>query len=129
MRLNKISQMINLRIQKTQLIKSKEHLREKLKKDNDGNNNKLRNLGDRSRRDNLRFDGIEEWEEESWVDTEQNLKDTLGDILGIQNVKIERAHRVGDKKRSPCRTKVAKLSNFKTKEPKLFKFMIFRKPQ
>ena len=111
------------------MIKSKEHLGEKLKKDNDGNNNKLRNLGDRSRRDNLRFDGIEEWEEESWVDTEQNLKDTLGDILGIQNVKIERAHRVGDKKRSPCRTKVAKLSSFKTKEPKLFKFMIFRKPQ
>ena len=58
----------------------------------------VRILEDRSRRDNLRFDGIEEWEEESWLDTEQNLKDTLSDILGIQNVKIERAHRVGDKK-------------------------------
>ena len=89
---------------------------EKLKKDNDDNNNKLRILEDRSRRDNLRFDGIEEWEEESWADTEQNLKDTLSDILGIQNVKIERAHRVGDKKRSPCRTIVAKLSIFKMKE-------------
>ena len=89
---------------------------EKLKKDNDDNNNKLRILEDRSRRDNLRFDGIEEWEEESWADTEQNLKDTLSDILGIQNVKIERAHRVGDKKRSPCRTIVAKLSSFKMKE-------------
>ena len=89
---------------------------EKLKKDNDDTNNKLRILEDRSRRDNLRFDGIEEWEEESWADTEQNLKDTLSDILGIQNVKIERAHRVGDKKRSPCRTIVAKLSSFKMKE-------------
>ena len=89
---------------------------EKLKKDSDDNNNKLRILEDRSRRDNLRFDGIEEWEEESWADTEQNLKDTLSDILGIQNVKIERAHRVGDKKRSPCRTIVAKLSSFKMKE-------------
>ena len=89
---------------------------EKLKKDNDDNNNKLRILEDRSRRDNLRFDGIEEWEEESWADTEQNLKDTLSNILGIQNVKIERAHRVGDKKRSPCRTIVAKLSSFKMKE-------------
>ena len=87
----------------------------KLKKDND-DNNRLRILEDRSRRDNLRFDGIEEWEEESWADTEQNLKDTLSDILGIQNVKIERAHRVGDKKRSPCRTIVAKLSSFKMKE-------------
>ena len=42
-------------------------------------------------------DGIEEWKEESWADTEQNLKDTLREILGIQNIKIERAHRVGDK--------------------------------
>ena len=32
----------------------------------------------------------------------QNLKDTLSEILGIQNVKIEKAHRVGDKNRSPC---------------------------
>ena len=52
---------------------------EKLKKDNDDNNNKLRILEDRSRRDNLRFDGIEEWEEESWEDAEQNLKDALSD--------------------------------------------------
>ena len=69
---------------------------EKLKKDKDDNNNKLRILEERSRRDNLRFDGIEEWEEESWADTEQN-------ILGIQNVKINRVHHVGDKKRLPCR--------------------------
>ena len=40
----------------------------------------VRILEDRSRRDNLRFDGIEEWEEESWADTEQNLKDTLSEI-------------------------------------------------
>ena len=89
---------------------------EKLKKDIDDNNNKLRILEDRSRPDNLGFDDIEEWEEESWADTEQNLKETLSDILGIQNVKIERAHRVGDKKRSACRTIVAKLSSFKMKE-------------
>ena len=44
------------------------------------------------------------------------LKSTLNDILGIQNVKIERAHRVGDKKRSPCRTIVANLSSFKMKK-------------
>ena len=89
---------------------------EKLKMDNDDNNSKLRILENRSRRDNSCFDGIEEREEESWADTEQNLKDTLSDILGIQNVKIERAHRVGDKKRSPCKRIVAKLSSFKMKE-------------
>ena len=38
----------------------------------------------------------------SWVDTEQNLKGTLSEILGIHNIKIERAHRVGGKKRSSC---------------------------
>ena len=54
----------------------------KLKKNNNDINNKLI-LEDRSRQDNLRFDGTEEWEEESWADTEQNLKDTLSEILGI----------------------------------------------
>ena len=44
------------------------------------------------------------------------LKSTLNDILGIQNVKVERAHRVDNKKRSPCRTIVAKLSSFKMKK-------------
>ena len=56
---------------------------EKLEKDNDDNSNKLRILEDSWRRDNLRFDGIEECEEESWADSQQNLKDTLSDILGI----------------------------------------------
>ena len=54
--------------------------------------------------------------EESWADAEQNLKDTLSEILRIQNIKIERGHRAGDKKRSSCRTTVAKLSSFKIKE-------------
>lgn len=65
----------------------------------DDNNNKLRVLEDRSRRENLRLDGTEEWEEESRADREQNLKDTLSEILGIQNIKVESTHRVGDKKR------------------------------
>ena len=65
---------------------------EKLKKDNDDTNNKLRILEDRSIRNNVRFDSIEESEEESWVDTEQNLKDTFSEILGIQN-----RNRVGEK--------------------------------
>ena len=56
---------------------------EKLEKDNDDNSNKLRILEDSWRRGNLRFDGIEECEEESWADSQQNLKDALSDILGI----------------------------------------------
>ena len=50
---------------------------------------------------------------------EQNLKSTLGEILGIQTIKIERAHHVGDKKRSPCRTMIAKLSSFKIKKKRV----------
>ena len=71
---------------------------EKMKNDNDDTNKKLRILEDRSIRDNLLFDGIEERKEESCSDTEQNLEDTLSEVLGIQNRKIERAHRVGDEK-------------------------------
>ena len=88
---------------------------EKMKNDNDDTNKKLRILEDRSIRDNLLFDGIEERKEESCSDTEQNLEDTLSEVLGIQNRKIERAHRVGDKKRSPCIKIVAKLRNCKKK--------------
>ena len=71
---------------------------EKLQKDNDDTNNKLRILKDPSRQDNLPFDGIEEWKEQSLADMEQNLKSTLGEILEIQTIKIERSHHVGDKK-------------------------------
>ena len=55
--------MINLRIQKTHLIKQKKTFKreiEKLKKDNDDTNNKLRVLEDGSKQDSLRFDGNKE---------------------------------------------------------------------
>ena len=42
---------------------------EKLIKDNNDTNNKPRILENRSKQDNLRFDGIEEWEEKLWADT------------------------------------------------------------
>ena len=103
MRLNIISQTRIYKLKDTEnsIDKIKEIFKreiEKLKTNSDDNNNKLRVLEERSRRDNLRFDGLEEWEKESWADSQQNLKDTLSDILGIQNLKIERAHRLGDKK-------------------------------
>ena len=44
---------------------------------------KLRVLEDRSWRDNLRFDGIPEYKNETWADTEDILKDTLREQLGI----------------------------------------------
>ena len=92
MRIIKISRMINLRTKKNKIKETFKREIEKLKKDNDDTNNKLRILEDRSIRNNVRFDSIEESEEESWVDTEQNLKDTFSEILGIQN-----RNRVGEK--------------------------------
>ena len=48
---------------------------------------KLRYLEDRSCRDNLRFDGVREYENESWNNTEEVLKDFLFEHLGLRNIK------------------------------------------
>ena len=45
---------------------------------------KLRDLERRSQQDNLRFDGIAKYENESWCDTEENLKDLLYQRLNMQ---------------------------------------------
>ena len=67
-------------------------------------------------RDNIRFDGVREYENESWNDTEEVLKDLLFEHLGLQNIKLERVHRTGEKREDTSRTIVAKLSSYKTKE-------------
>ena len=77
---------------------------------------KLRVLEDRSRRNNLRFDGIPEYKNETLADTEDILKDTLREQLGMNNIKIERAHRIGTNTQSTCRTITAKFTSYKTKE-------------
>ena len=53
---------------------------------------KLRSLEDRSRRDNLRVDGIPKYVEESWNDIEKLLKYTLHEKLGVNKIQLERAH-------------------------------------
>ena len=77
---------------------------------------KLRDLKDRSRRDNLRFDGVGEYENELWNVTEEVLKDFLFEHLSLRNIKSERAHRTGERKEDTSRTIVAKFSSYKTKE-------------
>ena len=77
---------------------------------------KLRDLKDRSRRDNLRFDGVGEYENELWNVTEEVLKDFLFEHLSLRNIKSERAHRTGEWKEDTSRTIVAKFSSYKTKE-------------
>ena len=70
--------------------------------------NKLRILEDRSRRNNIRVEGIAGSENEGWDVTEEKLKKVIKDELDIENVVIERAHRVKRKSR--------KIRNFYFKE-------------
>ena len=70
----------------------------------DGLKDKLWDLEDRSHRNNLCFDGVREYENESWNDREEVLKDFLFENLGLRNIKIERAHRTGERKEDTSRT-------------------------
>ncbi|XP_065639372.1 uncharacterized protein LOC136072192 [Hydra vulgaris] len=77
--------------------------------------NKLREMEDRSRRNNLRVDGVKENENESWEETKSKVKKLFEDYLDVKNVKIERAHRTGKKDAKKPRTIVLKLLDFKDK--------------
>ena len=77
---------------------------------------KLRDIEDRCRRDNLRIDGLQEVENETWEQTEKILKGMIQEKLEIQDVNIERAHRVGSTSNTSPRTVVAKFSSFKGKQ-------------
>ena len=59
---------------------------------------KFTDLEDRSRRNNLRIDGVAEENGESWDDCEQKVKEIFMDKLELENVIIiERAHRAKKK--------------------------------
>ena len=87
----------------------------KLWKDNDQLCERLRDLEDRSRRDNLRIDGIAEVENETWEQTEEILQNLFKEKLQLENISVERAHRVGNKEKNNTRTIVLKLASFKDK--------------
>ena len=55
--------------------------------------NKIRDLEDRSRRNNLRIDGVAESLNETWETTEKKVMDVFENKLGLRNIIIERAHR------------------------------------
>ena len=82
---------------------------------------KLRDLGDRSTRYNIRTDGLDEYENERWEETEELLIETFSIHLGLENMKIERAHRVAEPKVSTKRTSVSKLASYKDKRKILSK--------
>ncbi|XP_065643827.1 uncharacterized protein LOC136075231 [Hydra vulgaris] len=76
---------------------------------------KLREIEDRSRRNNLRIDGLKESENENWNETELKVQKFFEDLLGLKNIKIERAHRTGIRDSKKIRTVVIKLLNYKDK--------------
>ena len=80
---------------------------------------KLIDLEDRSRRNNLRVDGIKERPNETWKDCENELRTLFKESLGIEDeVVIERAHRVKtdkSKKSNTARAIVCRILNCKDK--------------
>ena len=87
--------------------------------------NKLIELEDRSRRNNIRIDGIEDDQNETWDSCEEKVQKLIKKKLGLENeVEIERCHRMKNKnkdqsnneRRSRPRTIVCKLLRFKDKQ-------------
>ena len=80
-------------------------------------------LEDRLRRDNLRLDGLKEIDNETWEQNEEILQQMIRNVLELEGINIERAHRVGNKsnERKAPRTIAAKFSSYKaTRINKLF---------
>lgn len=83
--------------------------------------NKQRIQEDRSRRNNVRLDGVRENENENWDETERKMKETLASHgIDISNFAIERAHRIGKNNDGRPRTIVAKFLHFKDKQYVLY---------
>ena len=78
---------------------------------------KLIELEDRSRRNNLRFDGLMEDPNETWDDCERKVQDFLLNKLNIEgNIEINRCHRFGKRRGSRPRTIVCRFLRFKDKQ-------------
>ena len=81
---------------------------------------KFDDLENRSRRNNLCFEGVPEQDggEKTWEATEKRLRELVLPKLGVpEDIVIERAHRVGQRQRSQRpRMIIARFLNFKDKE-------------
>lgn len=94
------------------------NVEEKIRKIND----RLDYQEDYSRRNNLRFDGLDEKPNESWEETQVIIQRVLHDRLNLGSVELERAHRVGPKVPSGTarpRTVVARFKSFADRQQAL----------
>ena len=76
---------------------------------------KLRDMEDRTRRNNLRIDGIENEKEDTSDVTERKVLSMLTRNLTLQNIRIERADRIGLHKNGKKTTVIVKLLDYKVK--------------
>ena len=82
---------------------------------------------DRSRRNNLRIDGIEEdEEEETWEVTKAKVEEFIKEKFDKEDVKLERVHRTGKKTPGSTRTIVAQFNSWTEKDEILGRASILR---
>ena len=80
-------------------------------------NVRLDDLEDRSRRNNLRFEGISESYRENWEQTADHVGRLVREKLGVEgDVAIQRAHRVGDPNSGRPRTIIANFLRFRDRQ-------------
>ena len=97
------------------------------RREKESNADKLAMLEDRSRRDNLRFCGLDEVEGETWSQSEERVKRYISNELGIEkNIEMHRAHRTGRKPETGPRPIVAKFKDFHDRELILRKYVELR---
>ena len=78
---------------------------------------KLIQLEDRSRCNNLRFDGLTEDPNETWDNCERKVQDVLLNNSNIEgNIEIDRCHRFGKRRGSHPRMIVYRFLRFKDKQ-------------
>ena len=79
---------------------------------------KLIELEDRSRRNNLRIDRIEEKPNETWKECEENVQEMIKEKLGItEPIEIDRCHRISKRKKpNRPRTVICRITKFKDKQ-------------
>ena len=79
---------------------------------------KLIELKDRSRRNNLRIDGVEETPNETWEDCQIKIQELIKNKLKINEcIEIGRCHCLSKKKHQNClRTIICRITKFKEKQ-------------
>ncbi|XP_065678108.1 uncharacterized protein LOC136093117 [Hydra vulgaris] len=107
----------SLNFQETTIMEKINKITKRYEKEINDLNKKTLDLENRSRRNNLRLDGIFEKPNENWNECENAVKEMFKKQLKISNeIIIERAHRIGQPKEDKKpRTIVLKLLNFQDK--------------